>query len=257
LSSAGHHILITGASSGIGAALARHYAAPGARLALGGRDATRLAEVARACRDRGAAVAEETIDVTDRQATRRWVEDADDRAALDLVIANAGIGESGREREDAARRVFAVNLDGVLNTCWPAIDRMSARGAGQLAIMSSLAGYRGIADAPSYSASKAAVKVLGEAWRGALAPLGIRVSVICPGFVSTPMTAGNDFHMPFLMAPERAAGIVARGLKADRPRISFPLPMTLAVWFVAALPQRIGDRLLTPRSRRSAVQTAR
>jgi NAD(P)-dependent dehydrogenase (short-subunit alcohol dehydrogenase family) len=129
---------------------------------------------------------------------------------------------------------------------------MAARGRGQLALMSSLAGYRGFPDAPAYSASKAAVKSLAEAWRGALAAHGIRVSAICPGFIETPLTARNAFRMPFLISAERAAGIIASGLARDRPRIAFPWPMALGTWLLAALPPTLGDRLLRPRPRRES-----
>jgi len=240
------HILITGASSGIGAALARHYAHAGARLSLGGRDARRLQEVAADCRARGADAEIAALDVTDPTAMRNWILAADAQAPLDLVIANAGIGSSD-ESEAEARQAFAVNLDGVLNAAFPAIDVMSGRARGQLALMSSLAGYRGFPEAPSYSASKAAVKALAEAWRGALAARGIRVSAICPGFVATPLTSRHRFPMPFLMSAERAAGIIARGLERDRSRIAFPWPMALATWFIAALPAALSDRLLRPR----------
>ncbi|MGH7124308.1 MAG: SDR family NAD(P)-dependent oxidoreductase [Stellaceae bacterium] len=245
------HILITGASSGIGAALARRYARSEARLALGGRDLQRLDDVAAACRRLGAIITSTAIDVTDAAAMRAWLLAADTESPLDLVIANAGIsshaGDSG-ESEARARAVFAVNLEGVLNTAYPAIERMATRGHGQIALMSSLAGYRGFPDAPAYSASKAAVKALAEAWRGELGGRGIRVSAICPGFIETPMTARNTFPMPFLMTPERAAGIIAAGLARDRPRISFPWPMALGSWLVAALPA-LGDRVLRPGAR--------
>src|SRR5579859_2125613 len=151
------HILITGASSGIGAALARRYARPDARLALGGRDRARLDAVAAVCRERGALAAAAVVDVTDQAAMRRWILAADAESPIDLVIANAGVSSrSGAEGEDEARArvVLAVNLDGVLNTAYPAIERMTARGHGQLALMSSLAGYRGFPDSPIYSASK-------------------------------------------------------------------------------------------------------
>jgi short-subunit dehydrogenase len=239
------HILITGASSGIGAALARHYARAGMRLSLGGRDGQRLQEVAANCRARGADADIAALDVTDRTAMRNWILAADAQAPLDLVIANAGIGSSDAS-EAEARQAFGVNLDGVLNAALPAIDVMSDRARGQLALMSSLAGYRGFPDAPSYSASKAAVKALAEAWRGALAARGIRVSAVCPGFVATPLTAGGR-RKPFLMSAERAAYIIADGLKRNRPRIAFPWPMALASWFVAALPAALSDRLLRPR----------
>lgn len=244
------HVLITGASSGIGAALARAYAAPGRRLSLGGRDASRLDAVAAECRARGATVATALVDVTDRAAMRAWVLAADDAVPIDLTIANAGIAagiEASEETDRHIREVFAVNFEGVLNTAYPAIERMRVRGRGQIALMSSLAGYRGFPDAPAYSASKAAVKALAEAWRGLLHAQGIRVRAICPGFVTTPMTSHNDFHMPFLMNAERAAEIVVRGLARNRPRIAFPWPMTLGIWLVAALPTRWSDRLLRPR----------
>jgi len=251
------HILITGASSGIGAALATHYARPEVRLALGGRDRQRLDDVATACRERGATVAATTIDVTDRTAMRDWILATDSGSPLDLVVANAGIsshaGDDG-EGEARARAVFAVNLEGVLNTAFPALERMAERRRGQIALMSSLAGYRGFPDAPAYSASKAAVKALAEAWRGALAARGIRVSAICPGFIETPMTARNKFRMPFLMTAERAAAIIAAGLARDRARISFPWVMTLGSWFVAAVPA-LGDRVLRPRPRSPSSET--
>jgi short-subunit dehydrogenase len=249
------HILITGASSGIGAALARQYASAETRLDLGGRDQPRLQEVAADCRERGATVAPQAVDVTDRSAMRDWIHAADAATPLDLVVANAGRGVNegtGRESEALARAVFEVNLEGVLNTAYPAIERMAERGRGQLAIVSSLAGYRGFPDAPAYSASKAAVKALAEAWRGALAARGVRVSVICPGFIETPMTAGRAFRMPFLMGAERAATIIAAGLARDRPRIAFPWPMALGTWFLAALPAGLSDRILRPRSRQRA-----
>jgi short-subunit dehydrogenase len=241
------HILITGASSGIGEALALHYAAPGIALALNGRDRERLAIAADACRARGAAVESSAIDVTDREALKAWVERIDETRTVDLVIANAGVS-TGRgalgEDEAAIRRVLATNVDGVLNTVLPLLPRMLARRQGQIALMSSLAAFRGLPTGPSYSASKAAVKALGEAWRLKLAPDGIRVSVICPGFVTTRMTARNNFRMPFLMSAEKAASIIARGLARDQGRIAFPWPTATLAWLAGALPSRISDALL-------------
>ncbi|RMD62706.1 MAG: SDR family NAD(P)-dependent oxidoreductase [Alphaproteobacteria bacterium] len=240
-------ILITGASSGIGAALARAYAGPGVTLALGGRDAARLRTVAEVCRARGAIVHPASVDVRDAPAMADWIARVDVAAPLDLVIANAGISAGtggGGENEDQVRRIFAVNVDGVLNTVLPALPRLRARRRGQIAIMASLAAFRGFPGAPAYCASKAAVRVWGEALRGTLHRDGIGVSVICPGYIRTPMTAVNDFPMPFLMEPDRAAAIIVRGLARNRARIAFPRPLYAAVWLLAALPPAWSDPLL-------------
>jgi short-subunit dehydrogenase len=241
-------ILITGASSGLGAALALRYARPGVSLALTGRDPARLAAVSAEAECLGAIVERATIDVTDRSILRSWIEKIDDRIPLDLVIANAGIsgGTSGEtESEDQARRIVDVNVLGVLNTIYPMIPRMRARRRGSIALMSSLAAFRGLPGAPAYGASKAAVKVLGEALRGALINDGVSVSVICPGFVTTPMTARNRFKMPYLMDAPRAADIIARGLERNSPRIGFPLAMLALVWAVSSLSPRLTDRWLS------------
>ncbi|MFI4988454.1 MAG: SDR family NAD(P)-dependent oxidoreductase [Alphaproteobacteria bacterium] len=241
------HILITGGSSGLGEALARAYAAPGIRLALSGRDEARLAMVAAACTAAGASVETVRLDVCEREAMAAWLRAADAALPLDLVIANAGIslgsGEGGA-RAERVRRIFAVNLDGVVNTVEPAIALMAPRRRGQIALMSSLAGFRGMPSADAYSASKAAVKAYGEALGGSLASLGIAVSVICPGFVKSRMTDANAFPMPLLMAAERAAAIIKRDLARGKPRIAFPFRLYAAVWLLAALPPALTDRWL-------------
>lgn len=239
-------ILITGASSGIGRALALEYARPGVTLALAGRDAARLAATAEACRQGGAEAHPRRLDVTDAAAAAAWIAEAEARAPLDLVIANAGISAGtggGEEAADQARRIFAVNVDGVVNTVLPALTAMRARRRGQVAVMSSLAGFVGLAGAPAYCASKACVRIWGEALRGWLAPDGIGVSVICPGFVASPMTAVNTFPMPLLMPAEAAAKRIAKGLAADKARIAFPLPLYWAVLALAAVPPALRDRI--------------
>ena len=241
------HILITGASSGLGEALAKAYARAGVRLALGGRNRERLEAVAAGCRASGAEVATGVLDVTDAAGLAAWIEREDRIAPIDLVIANAGASAgtgSGGETAEQARRIFAVNFDGAVNTLQPAIRLMAARGHGQLALMSSLASFRGFPGAPAYCASKAAVRVYGEALRGPLARRGIAVSVICPGFVRTPMTAANKFPMPFLIEADRAAAIIRRGLARRRARIAFPRRLYAIAWLLAALPPGVTDRWL-------------
>lgn len=217
-------ILITGASSGIGEALALHYAAPGIALHLCGRDAARVDAVAAACRARGAEVGALVLDVAQAAPTAAWIALCDAVRPLDLVIANAGVGMGQDESTLAqvASGTFAVNVDGVFHTIHPAIEHMRARRRGQIAVVSSLAGYQGLASSPAYSASKAAVKAYAEALRGFLEPDGIDVSAICPGFVASRITARNRFPMPFFMPADRAARIIAAGLARNRGRITFP-----------------------------------
>ncbi|WP_207458828.1 SDR family NAD(P)-dependent oxidoreductase [Azospirillum sp. SYSU D00513] len=240
-------IVITGASSGIGEELALVYAGPGVTLALAGRDPARLAASAERCRARGALVETRVLDVSDRAATADWLLEVEARSPVDLVIANAGISAgtgNGIETEEQARRIFQVNLDGVLNTVHPLLPAMRGRRRGQIALMASQAAFRGLPGAPAYCASKAAVRVYGESLRGDLADEGIGVSVICPGFVKSRITAVNTFPMPFLMETDRAARVIRRGLERNRARISFPWPMSAAVWLLAALPPSWTDALL-------------
>jgi len=241
-------ILVTGASSGIGAALAAEYAAPGVTLSLGGRDQGRLAAVAETCRGAGALVHTMAIDVCDQDAMAAWIAKADAHSPLDLVIANAGISAGtggGGETDAQTRRIFAVNVGGVVNTVLPAIAVLRARRRpGRIAIMASLAAFRGFPGAPAYCASKAAVRVWGEALRGHLHGEGIALSVICPGYIRTPMTAVNAFHMPFLMDADKAARIVRRGLAHGRARIAFPWRFYAIVRLIAALPPAWSDPLL-------------
>jgi short-subunit dehydrogenase len=241
-------IVITGASSGIGEALALDYAEPGVALALSGRDGPRLLAVAEACRAKGATVDAGQIDVTDREALAAWLTAFDDGHPVDLLIANAGISidkdNSSLDDFSIVRKTMAVNLDGVLNTVEPLIGRLMARGAGQIAVVSSLAGFIGLPYSASYNASKAAVRVWGESIRYVLKKNGIGVSVVCPGFVVSRMTAQAPFKMPFLMSSERAAGIIRRGLGNNKARIAFPIGTKAAVWFGALLPGTWTARLM-------------
>lgn len=237
-------ILITGASSGIGAALAEEYASPGVTLYMLGRSSDRLRIVANACRARGAEVRSATIDVTDAPAMAAYIEKADDATPLDLVIANAGISSgsfAGEETMAAAQKVFDVNVQGVLNTVHPILPRMAARGAGQIALMASLASMRPLPSAPAYSASKAAVRFYGEALRGLMHKKGVRVNVICPGWIATPLTEVNRFPMPLIMPAGHAARIIACGLHADKPRIAFPRTLYFPLWLLSCLHHSVSD----------------
>ena len=242
-------ILITGASSGIGAALARAYAAPRIHLALCGRDAARLAAVADLCRERGAEVIEACLDVTEEATVAAWIDNVDRASPLELVIANAGV-QGGLWRDGVCEtlgelhRVMEVNFGGVSNTIHPVLPAMRRRRRGQVALIASLAALRGLPFSPGYCASKAAVRIYGEALRSWLAPEGIGVSVVLPGFVETRLSDTVSGPKPLILPPERAAEIIRRGLAKGRRQIAFPYPLYLCMQLMRALPAGLVDPIL-------------
>jgi len=240
-------ILITGGAGGIGSALARAYAAPGVTLHLCDLHEERLAGVLGECRARGAEARGELLSVTDAPGMARWIGECDAHRALDLVFVNAGVSRGSAKREETPeqiRMVFDINLGGMLNTVLPALAAMRPRGRGQIALMSSQAGVRGFAVAPSYSATKAAMRVWGEGLQARLKRENILVSVITPAFVRTPMSGANPYRMPFLVEADAAAAVIKRDLARGRARIAFPRPMSLAVKLLSMLPQSLVDRFI-------------
>ncbi len=249
------HIVITGASSGIGESLAKAYASSGVRIGLLGRRKDRLDSLANDLRTKGAYVWVGVVDVTQREAMAEILVNADNEKTIDLLIANAGIsaGTSGSgESEAQARAIFATNLDGVLNTIHPILPRMQSRRSGQIALMASLAGFRGFPSAPAYCASKAAVRLYGEALRGETSQWNIKVNVICPGYIKTPMTAVNDFPMPFMMDASQAAKIIIKGLARNEARIAFPCPTAFAAWLLGIIPPGWTDPILKKLPKKTA-----
>ncbi|MCP3867015.1 MAG: SDR family NAD(P)-dependent oxidoreductase, partial [Gammaproteobacteria bacterium] len=184
-----HRILLIGATSAIGGALAEIYARHGVVLYLHGRNEERLTEVASRCRAKGTEVVTHLLDVRDFTAMQGWLRTLD---ALDLVIITAGInthiGPAGEpEPWDRVEALMDVNLKAAMVIVQSVLPAMRARGRGQIALFSSLAAYFGLPVTPSYCASKAAIKAYGEALRGWLGPQGIRINVIMPGYVKSPM----------------------------------------------------------------------
>ena len=236
------NILITGASSGIGAALAVHYANIGAAtLFLAGRNKERLENVAEKCRYRGAHVETKVLDVADAACLEAWIKEAEAKAPLNLVFANAGVS-TGTETKDNIYRTFETNIFGVLNTITPAIELFKKRNDGTkkaVAITASIAGYHGLPSCPSYSATKACVKAYGEALRENLKKEHIQVSTICPGFVRSRITDKNNCPMPFFMEADKAAAIIAKGIEKNVGLIAFPFPMRLGVYLLSILPNCI------------------
>jgi NADP-dependent 3-hydroxy acid dehydrogenase YdfG len=243
-------LLITGASSGIGRALALAYARDGASLFLLGRDAARLEAAAEACRAAGAAEVEARVaDVRDRAAMARLVEAAHAARPLDILVANAGVATGlspGQvlETPDAVRAMMAINVNGVFNTVEPAIPAMCGRGGGQIAIVGSMAGVRSLPYSPAYCAAKASVHMWADCLRGRLAPHGVKVSLIVPGFVETPMSARTKSWQPGAISDARAAEIIKRGLDRRRPVIAFPGYMYVAMRFFSLLPPALVDGVM-------------
>ena len=253
------NILITGASSGIGAALAECYAREGHRLFLGGRNAERLMAVAEKCKTLGSEIHTQVTAAEAHALMHQWITGIDKRYPLDLVIANAGIsgGTSGLKAEELSaqsHRIFEVNVMGVLNTVHPVLPRMAERKSGQIAIISSLVSFAGWPGAPAYSASKAAVRYYGEALRGRFAKDQVKISVVCPGFIRTAMTEVNPYRMPFLMDADKAARIIARGLERNKPMVAFPWPTAAISKLIGLLPLNIKLFLLSRAPQKTPLQ---
>lgn len=254
-----NRIIITGASDGIGRALALHYARRGAQLVLVARRVERLAAVAEQVRALGADAEVLAADVALPGTAQRITAAATTAfGGFDTVIMNAGRG--GPMFVDAfdveeGERVTAVNYLAVMRMLGAVLPEMRARGSGTIVAVSSLAGYRGMPGSGAYNASKAAVRVLMESVRTELRGSGINVVTIVPGFVRTAMTATNEFVMPFLMEPEQAARRIARAIDARRSEYRFPLGTSLAIRFLQLLPNGVYDRLIRwGRSRGAALK---
>lgn len=247
--SAPRQILITGATGAIGSALAMAYAAPACLLTLQGRDRSKLAEVARRCEARGARVQVRAVDLAAPTELQAWLNELAVQPAPDLAVLNAGvtshIGAQGEgETWESVARVLDVNLKAAIAVTEALLPAMRARGSGQLALISSLSAYFGLPVTPTYCASKAALKAYGEALRGWLGPEGIAVSVVMPGFVESAMSDQFPAPKPFMVSPQRAAGLIRRGLARDRARIAFPWLLRAGMWWLAVLPPGLSIGLL-------------
>jgi short-subunit dehydrogenase len=242
-------VIITGASSGLGAALARGYAGPQMALGLLGRDRERLQATATVCEARGARVSTAAIDVTDATAMTSWLCEFDHAEPVDLVLANAGTSagpdpESPSEGVEAVARQVRVNLLGAINTVEPLLPALCARRRGRVAVVASIAAYRGLPNSPGYCASKAGLRAYAEALRPRLKQHGVGMTVVCPGFFDSPMTDRFDGPTPFLLSSEAAARIVKRGIDRGRCRISFPWPLVRGLQFCDLAPAIVGDAIL-------------
>lgn len=240
-------IAITGASGGIGQALVACYAAPGRHLLLCGRNQTRLDAAAQRAAAAGAQVDLLTTSLADPDAFAAALAAFDARAPVDLLIAAAGVKTGNTDGiEDAAqlRRVIAINLTGTMLAVQSVLPGMRRRGAGRIALLSSLAARSPHADLLSYSATKAAIEAYGTALRRSLDGSGVGVSLVLPGFVDTPMTHRHRGATPFLISAEDAAGRIQRGLQGGQRTIAFPRRLALLIALRnAVLPAFLSDRI--------------
>jgi short-subunit dehydrogenase len=238
------NVFLTGASSGIGEALARHYVARGARLGLFARRETELARLASALAP--ADVAVYTGDVRDAAALAKAGADFIARFGVpDIVIANAGVsrGTLTDEPSDlpAFRSVFDTNVLGIVHTFAPFVAAMRRERRGVLAGVASVAGFRGLPGSGAYSASKAAAITYLESLRVELVGSGVSVVTLCPGFVATPMTAHNPYAMPFMLQPDQAARLMARAIAQRRRRYVLPWQMAIVGRALRCMPAFMFD----------------
>lgn len=240
--------ILTGASSGIGWALAKELAKDGYRVGLVARRADALEKLALEIRQSGGTAEFAAADVADRSATRAAIQALEARLGpVELLVANAGIGAPTKLEPmnvPETEQMFRVNMFGMIYAIEAVLPGMLDRGRGHLAGVSSLAAYKGFPGQAAYCASKAAVKSYLESLRLQLRGRGIHVTCICPGFVKTPMTEGHRFKMPFLMEADEAARRVARALRRKKKVFNFPWQTERLVKFCYWVPDWILARVL-------------
>ena len=242
-------VWITGASSGIGRALAVELAGRGRRLVLTARRMEKLEEVRDAilARHPGTEIHLAEGDVTDAPRMAAIVEMMDGAGGIDIAVLNAGIYEpmdATNPDLDNLHRTFATNLGGVANCVVPLIHAMKARRRGHIAIVASVAGYSGLPMAAAYGATKAGLINMAESLRFDAVRMGIKMQVINPGFVDTPATDDNPFVMPFIIQPEDAARRMADGLESDRFEITFPRRFTYQLKLLRIMPYPLYNAII-------------
>jgi short-subunit dehydrogenase len=248
--SASSHVVITGASSGLGAALARVYAEPGVLLTLSGRHEARLASVAADCTAAGAEVVVAVCDVTDAQAMSTWLIRADQTRGVDILIANAGIGgksalaPSDGESNAAAQSMINTNTVGVINTATPILPKFVERHHGHLVVISSLAGLLGLPHSPAYCASKAASRIYAEGLRRLMRPHGVRVTIVTPGFIDTPMLRSLPAPGAQVWSADRAAQKIKSAIANGEAELIFPWSLRLAIAASRFLPHGLVDAVM-------------
>lgn len=243
------NIVITGASSGIGSAIALRLSNPENRLILLARNQQKLDQISASCQQQSAEVITHSVDVTKYQALQELISVIDSQYQIDLIICNAGVtncvGKKGEaETWEEISQVIDTNLNGVLASLNPLISRMQKRKQGHIAIISSLAAFYGMPVTPSYCASKAALKGYGESIRGWLCHDNIKVTMVYPGFVKSALSDQFISDRPFMLTPEKAADIIVKGIEKNKRSITFPFPLNFGTWFLSVMPAPVSDWLM-------------
>jgi len=247
----GVHAIITGASSGIGEALAVELARRGFSVGLVARREEKLRALAERIRGEGGEVAYAVGDVSSRASVGEAFEQLEQSLGpCQLMVANAGIGGPTNARDldlDLTLKTFEVNTFGAIYAAHAALPGMLERGSGQLVVVSSVAATRGLPGSGAYSASKAAISTFWESMRVDLEGTPLVVTTLHPGFVKTPLTDKNDFDMPFIIPAEKAAGLMADAIAREDRTYTFPVQMAMVEWSMKRLPSWIFDRLTAGR----------
>ncbi len=241
-------ILLTGASSGIGEALAAALAKQGAILGLLARRGELLKKLAAECDNLGGKARIFPCDVTDESAVEAAANDLlSEFGRIDILIANAGIGGNDRDtrelRPASVKKVIDVNLMGAVNAVYAVLPSMMKLGSGQLVAISSLAGFRGLPKSAAYSASKAAMTAFFESVRLDTSQFGIDVTIIQPGFIRTPLTAARANKMPFLMELDDAIPLFIRAIEKRKKFAAFPWQLATIVRAGKIMPAWLYDRI--------------
>ncbi len=248
-------VFITGASSGIGEALARQYGHTGAELGLLARRAELLESIAQDLRRRGALVHVYAADVTDAQAARNAVADFVAKSGgADRVIANAGMGirDSLAEGDsESVARLMQVNVIGVTNIIVPFLPVLLKQDSGTLVAVGSVAGYRGLPGRAAYCASKAAIRTFMDALRMQLVETNVHAMTLCPGFVRTPMTARLGRRLPFMIEVEEAASLMVAAIEASKNTYTLPWQMNLLRHVLSTAPEWLVRRVAPPPHKKS------
>lgn len=229
---------LTGASAGIGKAVTARLVEDGWTVYITARSEDKLAAMAEGSNGK---IIPAPGDVTDPEAMEKIVARIEAEHGLALAILNAGVYIPMTAQQfnvEDAKKHFDVNVQGVVNGLVPAMQAMLAKNQGCLALVSSVAGYRGLPKAGAYGATKAALINMAEALAYNLYPEGVRISLICPGFVETEATSVNEFDMPFLMQPEEAANRIVDGLKTKKFEITFPRRFSYLLKSLRLLPTK-------------------